>query len=175
MKSLKLEKTWHRVVLGAAVERSENAWNPQRPPCSRLRHRCQTPPCHGRKPFMKHREHKMKKRPSNSNNVNQGKKAKRSASKKIIGADQPFDLEEVASITGSEYVQNLRRDGVSILPYEELKKKAPGLNLLENRCIWMRAGVINFRICDGENDCHHCPFDQAMRGAMGEVASPRRK
>jgi len=39
----------------------------------------------------------------------------------------------------------------------------------------MRAGVINLRLCDGENDCHHCPFDQAMRIAMGKTSAPERK
>lgn len=124
---------------------------------------------------MKHNVYKMKRNTSKSNDNNQDRKKKRVVTKKLIGVDQPFDYEEVASITGSEYVQNLHRDGVSVLPYEELKKNVPGFNLLEERCIWMKAGVINFRLCEGENDCYNCPFDQAMRGAMGEVAPPKGK
>lgn len=41
--------------------------------------------------------------------------------KKLIGIDHPFNYEEVASITGPEYVLNLHRDGMSFIPYEELK------------------------------------------------------
>ncbi|MBW2143983.1 MAG: response regulator, partial [Deltaproteobacteria bacterium] len=40
----------------------------------------------------------------------------------LIGIDQPFRYEEVVSVTGPEYVKNLQREGVSFVPYEELKK-----------------------------------------------------
>ena len=42
----------------------------------------------------------------------------------LIGIDMPFDYEEVAAITGPEYVQYLDRDGYAFLPYEQLKKNA---------------------------------------------------
>uniref|UniRef100_A0A7V4G9B8 Glycine cleavage system protein H n=1 Tax=Desulfobacca acetoxidans TaxID=60893 RepID=A0A7V4G9B8_9BACT len=32
-------------------------------------------------------------------------------------------------------------------------------------CIWMEAGVIDFKICDKDYDCDHCEFDQAMKEA----------
>ncbi len=54
-----------------------------------------------------------------------GKKAKKAKgfdSAKLIGIDQPFSYEEVISITGPEYVHNLHQEGVTFLPYEELKK-----------------------------------------------------
>ncbi|MCK4789397.1 MAG: response regulator, partial [Desulfobacteraceae bacterium] len=41
--------------------------------------------------------------------------------KTLISIDHPFNYEEVASITGPEYVLNLHRDGMSSIPYEELK------------------------------------------------------
>ena len=41
---------------------------------------------------------------------------------KLIAIDLPFDYEEVVSITGHEYVRNLHRDGIAVLPNEELKK-----------------------------------------------------
>jgi DNA-binding response OmpR family regulator len=41
--------------------------------------------------------------------------------KKLIGIDQPFDYDEVAAISGPEYIHNLRSDGVSIPYYEDLK------------------------------------------------------
>ncbi len=43
---------------------------------------------------------------------------------KLIGIDMPFDYEEVAAITGPEYVQYLERDGYAFMPYEQLKKNA---------------------------------------------------
>ena len=43
-------------------------------------------------------------------------------SKNLIGIDEPFKYEEVVSVTGPEYVRNLQREGVTFVPYEELKK-----------------------------------------------------
>jgi len=51
-----------------------------------------------------------------------GAKAKGFDSEKLIGIDYPFNYEEVASITGPEYVLNMQHEGVSYIPYEELKK-----------------------------------------------------
>ena len=42
--------------------------------------------------------------------------------KGLIDTDQPFDANEVVSITGPEYVRNLHRDGMVLLPYEDLKR-----------------------------------------------------
>lgn len=42
-----------------------------------------------------------------------------------------------------------------------------GFQVLDEECIWMKAGVINFRTCDSAYDCNHCAFDKAMRRAMG--------
>jgi hypothetical protein len=38
----------------------------------------------------------------------------------------PFDYEEVAAVTGPDYVQYLGREDLSVMPYAELKKKAAG-------------------------------------------------
>ncbi len=57
-----------------------------------------------------------------------GKKRAKDSSfnhKTMIGIDQPFDYNEVAAITGPEYIHNLSRDGFAFLPYEELKKLQP--------------------------------------------------
>ncbi|OQY60677.1 MAG: hypothetical protein B6245_00020 [Desulfobacteraceae bacterium 4572_88] len=43
-------------------------------------------------------------------------------SNRLISVDQPFDYEEVVAVTGAEYVANLHHDGMSVLPYEELKQ-----------------------------------------------------
>lgn len=46
------------------------------------------------------------------------------------------------------------------------KKRVCGFNVVEDACIWMKAGVINFRSCDNDFDCGSCPFDRGMRKAM---------
>jgi glycine cleavage system H lipoate-binding protein len=92
-----------------------------------------------------------------------------------IGPDQPFDYDEIASTTDPEYVRHMNRDGLACVPYEEVKKNIPGYYLSEDKCVWMRAGVINFRLCDYDYDCYHCPFDQAMKNAIGDKAVPKRK
>jgi len=33
----------------------------------------------------------------------------------------------------------------------------------QNRCIWMTAGVISFKLCPLSYDCEHCDFDKVMR------------
>jgi DNA-binding response OmpR family regulator len=43
--------------------------------------------------------------------------------RKLIGIDQPFSYEEVASVTGPEYLTNLQQDGMAFVPYEELKAR----------------------------------------------------
>ena len=51
------------------------------------------------------------------------------------------------------------------------KRSVVGFQVLEKECIWMKAGVINFRMCDNSYDCYNCPFDMGMSKAMG-MASP---
>jgi DNA-binding response OmpR family regulator len=52
----------------------------------------------------------------------EGKSQKASDPKKLVGIDQPFSYDEVASITGPEYLMNLQSDGIAFVPYEQLKK-----------------------------------------------------
>jgi glycine cleavage system H lipoate-binding protein len=47
------------------------------------------------------------------------------------------------------------------------KKRVMGFQVVEEECIWMKAGVVNFRQCDNAYDCFNCPFDRGMRRAMG--------
>jgi len=47
------------------------------------------------------------------------------------------------------------------------KKSVQGFRVIEEECIWMKAGVVNFRMCDNAYDCYKCPFDRGMRKAMG--------
>jgi len=46
------------------------------------------------------------------------------------------------------------------------RKKVQGFRVLENECIWMKAGVINFRECDNVYDCNSCAFDKGMMKTM---------
>ena len=63
--------------------------------------------------------------------------------KKLISVDLPFDYEEVVSITGPEYVRDLHRDGIAILPNEELKKNFANilLNVVEKPTFTNVSGV----------------------------------
>jgi len=33
------------------------------------------------------------------------------------------------------------------------------------RCVWMQAGVVDYKLCDRSYDCEHCPFDDAFHHA----------
>lgn len=52
-----------------------------------------------------------------------GKGEKAFDAKKLVGIDLPFSYEEVASITGPEYLSNLQSDGMAFVPYAELKAR----------------------------------------------------
>ena len=41
-----------------------------------------------------------------------------------------------------------------------------GFRVIENACIWMKAGVIGFRECDNHYDCSTCAFDKGMQRTM---------
>jgi len=57
------------------------------------------------------------------------------------------------------------------LKKEPSKKRIQGFQVVEDKCIWMKAGVVNFRLCDNAYDCNSCPFDLGMRKAM-KLESP---
>ncbi|MCG6974675.1 MAG: glycine cleavage system protein H [Desulfobacterales bacterium] len=46
------------------------------------------------------------------------------------------------------------------------EKRLIGFRVVEDECIWMKAGVINLRFCDNAYDCYTCRFDKAMQRAM---------
>jgi hypothetical protein len=35
-------------------------------------------------------------------------------------------------------------------------------------CVWMDAGVVNYKLCDRGFDCDRCPLDQALHGRPSE-------
>ncbi len=36
------------------------------------------------------------------------------------------------------------------------------------QCVWMWAGVVDYKFCDRHYQCETCPFDRALRGHVGE-------
>lgn len=40
------------------------------------------------------------------------------------------------------------------------------------KCVWMDAGVVDYKLCDRSYDCEHCPFDEALHGPRAELFSP---
>ena len=43
--------------------------------------------------------------------------------------------------------------------------KGQGLRILsmsENQCVWSKAGVVNFKICENAFDCTSCAFDKGI-------------
>ncbi len=47
------------------------------------------------------------------------------------------------------------------------KFRVRGFQVLEDECIWMLSGIVNFRLCDKAYNCYDCAFDKAMVKAMG--------
>jgi len=47
--------------------------------------------------------------------------------RQLVGIDMPFDYNEVAAVTGPEYVRNLHGEGVAFMPYDEVKRKYQAL------------------------------------------------
>lgn len=42
------------------------------------------------------------------------------------------------------------------------KQRARLFSTTESQCIWMKAGVVNFKLCENAYDCTSCQFDKAM-------------
>ena len=47
-------------------------------------------------------------------------------------------------------------------PGEQKVQGVRVFSLSENQCIWMKAGVVNFRICENAFDCTSCAFDKGI-------------
>ena len=46
---------------------------------------------------------------------------------------------------------------------EAKKNRGPRVfSVTDNQCIWMKAGIVNLKLCDNAYDCLSCPFDKAM-------------
>ena len=55
------------------------------------------------------------------------------------------------------------------------KKRVAGFQVVENECIWMKSGTVNFRFCDNAYDCYSCPFDKGMQRIMSIGAQAEAK
>lgn len=49
---------------------------------------------------------------------------------------------------------------------KQKNKKVKGFQVLEDECVWMKAGIVNFRLCDNAYDCQTCSFDKGMQKSM---------
>jgi glycine cleavage system H lipoate-binding protein len=36
-------------------------------------------------------------------------------------------------------------------------------------CLWMEAGVVDYKLCDRSYDCEHCPFDEAVQSRSAKL------
>ena len=60
---------------------------------------------------------------------------------------------------------------------DEQKKPAVRVcSMSDNQCVWMKAGVVNYKICENAFDCTTCAFDKMISGkavrkptALGEL------
>lgn len=43
----------------------------------------------------------------------------------------------------------------------------------EDRCIWMEAGVLDYKLCNNNYNCHTCAFDKAMKETADENTRAR--
>lgn len=48
----------------------------------------------------------------------------------------------------------------------QAKKRKIVFGIKEEQCVWMKAGVVNFKICQNGYDCTTCSFDRAMQEAL---------
>jgi hypothetical protein len=47
-------------------------------------------------------------------------------------------------------------------PADKKQPQDSGRPVLEDApCVWMQAGVTNFKLCNHASDCSNCPFDEA--------------
>ncbi len=56
-------------------------------------------------------------------------------------------------------------------------KGVKGFQVVENECVWMKAGIVNLHLCDNAYDCRNCPFDKGMQKSMssGTPVGPDRQ
>ena len=53
------------------------------------------------------------------------------------------------------------------------KSKVKGLKIVQDECIWMKAGAVSFKLCDRNYDCINCSFDKSMAKIVSENREKR--
>ncbi|MBU1566108.1 MAG: glycine cleavage system protein H [Proteobacteria bacterium] len=48
-----------------------------------------------------------------------------------------------------------------------------GFKVIEDECIWSKAGIVQSRLCDNVYDCRTCPFDRAMQKTVNADSNKR--
>jgi len=48
------------------------------------------------------------------------------------------------------------------------KKKTSSDRTIQDRCIWMTAGVVSYKLCPFQYDCEHCEFNKVMQHQFKE-------
>lgn len=43
---------------------------------------------------------------------------------------------------------------------------SPEKNKMDLKCIWMSAGIVNYKLCDKNMNCEECDFDRVMQGML---------
>jgi len=55
----------------------------------------------------------------------------------------------------------------------EKEISSPAFDSDEKECVWMKARVVNFKLCDRDYDCADCFFDKGMRVAWMQESEDR--
>ena len=53
------------------------------------------------------------------------------------------------------------------------KSNVKGLKIAQDECIWMKADVVDFKLCDMKYDCINCTFDKSMAKIVSENREKR--
>ena len=56
----------------------------------------------------------------------------------------------------------------------KVEPKGQGMRVFsmsENQCVWMKAGVINFKTCENAFDCTSCGFDKEINGKLAQKST----
>ena len=51
---------------------------------------------------------------------------------------------------------------------EQKGQRVRVFSMSENQCIWMKAGVVNFKICENAFDCTSCAFDKEISRKLAQ-------
>ncbi len=89
---------------------------------------------------------------------------------RAVGGPSSCEVNHEECPTFREYFENKKIKEEKMKQEQERKVKA---SEGEKPCIWMKAGVIAYRMCTTDYDCRNCEFDQAIVDSSGAyVESP---